>query len=129
MKNGHKRRSDGEKIFCLLLIFYTDMSSRVVGPSSLPMSCTAQTHEHYSYFYLNMTLYLTMAAIIVNSIYSMMIYIEVRRLRRHVQEAEDNMIDAGRLLFNVTVNMRECLTKLLYMLYPQKMKTIVYGDM
>ena len=106
------------------------MSSLVTsGPPSLPMSCTAHIHEHHSYFDPNTVLYLTMTAIIVNSIYSMLIYNEVRRLRRHVQEAEQNMIDGGRLLYNVTANMRECLTKLLYLLYPQKMKTIAYEDM
>ena len=105
------------------------MSSLVTtAPSSQPMSCSAHPHEHRSYFYLNMILYLTMAAIMVNSIYSVLIYNEVRRLRRHVQEAERNMIDGGRLLFNVTTNMRECLNKLLNLLYPQKMKALAYGD-
>lgn len=106
------------------------MSSLVTSDFSPQlMSCTAHTPEHQSYFNLSMVLYLTIIAIIVNSIYSMMIYNEVRRLRRHVQEAEHNMIDGARLLFNVTANMRECLTKLLNLLYPHKIKTIAYGGM
>lgn len=40
-----------------------------------------------------------------------------------------NMIDGASLLFNVTANMRECLIKLLNLLYPHKIKTIAYGDM
>jgi hypothetical protein len=106
------------------------MSSLVIGDlPSLPMSCTANMHEHHCYFDPNMILYLTVISIVANSIYSMLIYNEVRRLRRDAQQAEHNMIHGGRLLYNVNVNMRECLTKLLNLLYPHNMKTIAYEDM
>ena len=91
------------------------------GPSSLPNSCAPHIPQQQSYFNLNMILYVTMVAIIVNSIYSMLIYNEVRRLSRHVHEAERNMVEGGRLLYNVTSNMRECLLMLLNMLHPQKL--------
>ena len=94
----------------------------------LSSSCV-NTQQHHSY--LNTILYLTVIAIIVNSIYSMMIYNEVRHIRRHVQEAEQNISDGGRLLYSVMANMRECLTKLLAMIHPPKMmKSIVqkYDD-
>ena len=53
----------------------------------------------------------------------MMIYNEVRRLRRHVQEAEQNIKDGGRLVYGVIANMRECLTILVDIIHPSKMKS------
>lgn len=94
------------------------------GPSSLPTSCAAYTQQHHSYFNANMLLCLTMTAIIVNSIYSMMIYNEVRRLRKHLHEAENNIKDGGALLYSIIANMRECLMKLVDMVHLPKMKSI-----
>ena len=95
------------------------MSALVTSdPSSQLSTSCVYTQQHHSH--LNTMLYLTMIAIIVNSIYSMMIYNEVRRLRRHVQEAEQNINDGGRLLYSVIANMRECLTRLVDIIHHLK---------
>ena len=99
------------------------------APSSLPTAYVADTQQHDAYF-LNMILYIIMTAILVNCIYLILIYNEVRCLRKHVQQAENNMIVGGRLLYHISANMRDCLTKLLNMLhtheinYPHEMKSI-----
>ena len=101
------------------------MSALVTSdPSLLPTSCAVYTQEHHSYFNAEILLCLIVTAIIVNSIYSILIYNEVRRLRKHLHEAENNMNDGGRLLYSIIANMRECLMKLLNMVNLPEKKSI-----
>ena len=86
--------------------------------SQLPAALQSPSYNNFFSIWL-----LTMLAIIVNSIYSMLIYNEVRRLRRHITESEESIVTGGRLLYSIIHSVRESLRILLEKLEPAKDKT------
>lgn len=111
---------------------FSDMS--VVVPHHSPssshisaISCSSQPEQTHI-CNIGILLYLTMIAIILNGIYSMMIYKELKRLKRTVERAETNVITSDRMLYGTTSALKESLLRFINLINTQKTNIEHYGQ-